>query len=353
MNIRTIAIGAPFAALAGLLASCVVHAAPIAANDVRIARMGRTDEMPDGALRFAYPGVRLSLAFTGRRLSFEASSSGTLSNLEAVVDGGAPKLIRLGREGGRYTLVDADQSGRHTVELMLRSESWQGVVTLRGFDTDGALEPAPPLPARKMLVLGDSVTCAAGVDRSVDRKDSAWTDPRHSYGMLAAEALGAQVHLVCYGGRGLVRSWNNRTDEFNLPDFYQLAIADGSDPVRWDHARYQPDLIVCAIGTNDFNAGAPERKAYVGAYARLVRTLLHNHPQARIVLTEGAILNGDAKRTMQAYIAETVEQVGDERVRAIVSTHHAGDAGDAHPTGAQHAEMARELASQVRPLMGW
>lgn len=354
MAVRSTAkLCALLAALAGLPAACALHAAPIAASDERIARMGRTAEMPDGALRFAYPGVRLSLAFSGRTLSFEAASSGTLSNLEAVVDGGPPRLIRLSREGSRYTLVDADRPDRHTVELMLRSETWQGVVTLRGFDTDGALEPAPPLPARKMLVLGDSVTCAAGVDRSVDRKDSAWTDPRHSYGMLAAQALGAQVHLVCYGGRGLVRSWNNRTDELNLPDFYHLAIADGSDPVRWDHARYQPDLIVSAIGTNDFNAGAPERTAYVAAYVRLVRTLLRNHPHARIVLTEGAILDGDAKRTMQAYIAETVEQVGDERVRAIVSTHHAGDVGDAHPTGAQHEEMARELVAQVRPLVGW
>jgi hypothetical protein len=346
-------LAALLATLAALLAACGAQAAPAAASDERIARMGRTAEMPDGALRFAYPGVRLSLAFTGRTLSFEASSSGNQSNLEAVVDGGPPRLIRLGRERGRYTVVDAEQPGRHTVELMHRSETWQGVVTLAGFDTDGAFEAAPPLPARKMLVLGDSVTCAAGVDRSVDRKDSAWTDPRHSYGMLAAQALGAQVHLVCYGGRGLVRSWNNRTDEFNLPDFYQLAIADGSEPVRWDHTRYQPDLIVSAIGTNDFNAGAPERSAYVAAYVRLVRTLLRNHPHARIVLTEGAILNGDAKRTMQAYIAETVEQVGDGRVRAIASAHHPGDASDAHPTGPQHAEMARELVSQVKPLMGW
>ena len=315
--------------------------------------MGRTVDMPDGALRFAYPGVRLSLAFTGRVLSFEASSTGTLSNLEAVVDGGPPRLIRLSPGRSRYTLVDAEKPGRHAVELMLRSETWQGVVTLARFDTDGALEAAPPLPARKMLVLGDSVTCAAGVDRSVDRKDSAWTDPRHSYAMLAAQVLGAQVHLVCYGGRGLVRSWNNRTDEFNLPDFYELAIADGSDPVRWDHSRYQPDLIVIAIGTNDFNSGAPERTAYVATYANLVRTLLRNHPDARIVLTEGAILHGEAKRIMQAYIAETVERVADSRVRAIASAHQPGDPGDAHPTGPQHAEMARELVVQVRPVMGW
>jgi lysophospholipase L1-like esterase len=350
VNLKTLKA---LAAVAALLACCAVHAAPVAAADARITRMGRTVEMPDGALRFAYPGVRLSLAFTGRALSFEALSSGTLSNLEAVVDGGTPQLIKLNKERARYTLVDADKPGRHTIELMLRSETWQGVVTLAGFETDGQLEAAPPLPVRKMLVLGDSVTCAAGVDRSYDRKESAWTDPRHSYGMLAAHALNAQVHLVCYGGRGLVRSWNNRTDEFNLPDFYELAIADAGQPVRWDHTRYDPDLIVSAIGTNDFNSGAPDRTAYVATYVSLVRKLLRNHPHAQIVLTEGAILNGDAKRTMQSYIAETVEKLADPRVRAVASTYYPGDAGDAHPTGPQHAEMARELVLQVKPMMDW
>jgi lysophospholipase L1-like esterase len=341
------------AALAALLACCAALAETIPAADPRVARMGRTVETPHRELRFAYPGVRLSLAFTGRTLSFEAGSSGTLNNLEVVIDGGPPRLIKLAKETTRYQLVDADKPGRHTVELMLRSETWQGVVTLARFASDGRIEVAPPLPARKMLVLGDSVTCAAGTDRSHDRKESAWTDPRHSYGMLAAQALDAQVHLVCYGGRGLVRSWNNRTDEHNLPDFYELAIADDRQPVRWDHARYDPDLIVSAIGTNDFNGGAPDRAGYVATYVGLVRKLMHNHRRARIVLTEGAILNGDAKRTMQAYIAETVEKIADPRVRAIPSTHYPGDASDAHPTGPQHAEMARELVAQVKPIMGW
>lgn len=341
------------AALAALLACCAAQAEQIAATDARVARMGRTAETPEGALRFAYPGVRLSLAFRGRTLAFEAWSSGALSNLEAVVDGGPPKLIKLGKERGRHVLLEADKPGLHTVELMLRSETWQGVAVVAGFETDGRFEAAPVLPARKMLVLGDSVTCAAGVDRSYDRKESAWTDPRRSYAMLAANALHAQVHLVCYGGRGLVRSWNKRTDEFNLPDFYELAIADAGAPVRWDHARYQPDLIVSAIGTNDFNGGAPDRAAYVATYVDLVRKLMRNHPRARIVLTEGAILNGEAKQTMQAYIAQTVQEIADPRVRAIASTHYPGDADDAHPTGPQHAEMARELVAQVKPLMGW
>ena len=69
-----------------------------------------------------------------------------------------------------------------------------------------------------------------------------------------------------------------------------------------------------AIGTNDFTQGIPERAAFVAAYESFVRTLLRDHPRSRIVLTEGAILNGEKKVALTTYIAQTVGLVGDARV---------------------------------------
>lgn len=341
-------------AIAALLAaSSSFGASLLPATDSHIARMGRLAEQPDGAVRIAYPGVSLLFGFTGKTLSVDAWSSSTNSAIDVVIDGGAPRRIQLGTQRASYTLLDAPTASSHRVEIMHPNETWHGIVTVAGIATDGQFDAAPELPARRMLVLGDSVTCAEGVKRGTGKLDPSWNDARNSYGMLAAQALHAQVHLVCYGGRGLVRSWNNRTDEFNLADFYELAIPDAANPVRWDHTRYQPDLIVSAIGTNDFSPGVPEREAYVQAYVKFVRTLLRNHPKARIVLTEGAILNGEKKATLQSYIAETVKRVGDPRVSAVNSTWYPGDAADAHPTGPQHAMMARDLVPQLRQTMGW
>lgn len=327
---------------------------PVPATDARIARMGRTVAQADGSLRFAYPGVTLSLSFEGKALSVDARASGERSYLEVTVDGGAPRMIRLSPASQTIDLVSEGQAGVHRVDILHRTESWQGAVTLGRFVTDGKLLAAPALPQRRMLVLGDSVTCGEAIDRVAGAdNDSSWRNPRASYGMLAAQALGAQVHLVCHGGRGLVRSWNGRTDEANLPDFYELAIATGGQTVRWDHAGYDPDLIVSAIGTNDFSTGIPGRAAYVKAYARFVRTLLRNHPRAQIVLTEGAMLDGERKAALSRHIAATVRRVGSSRVHAAASLHHPGDATDAHPTKAQHAAMARELAPQLRAITGW
>ena len=342
-------------ALALLLVHAGARAEPVVrADDPRIARMGRTAALADGSLRFSYPGVQLSLSFEGKALSVDAVASGERSYIDVVVDGGAARIIKLSATARTIKLVDERQAGIHRVDIMHRTESWQGVVTLARFVTDGTLHTAPVLPQRKMLVLGDSVTCGEAIDRvDGETKKPSWWNPRASYGMLAAQALGAQVQLVCHGGRGLLRSWNGRTDDDNLPDFYELAIANDEQRVRWNHAAYWPDLIVVAIGTNDFSTGIPERDAYVNAYVSLVRTLLRNHPHALLVLTEGAILNGERKTALTSYIAETIRRVGNARVHAVASVYHPGDAIDAHPTKAQHAAMARELLPQLRDLTGW
>ena len=78
---------------------------------------------------------------------------------------------------------------------------------------------------------------------------------------------------------------------------------------QWYEGRgVTPDLIVSAIGTNDFTPGIPARDAYVNEYVALVQALLRDHPQARVVLTEGAILDGEKKAALRGYIDETIRR---------------------------------------------
>ena len=334
--------------------SGLVHGAEsMSASDARVARMGRTVDADAGAVRFAYPGVSFFVRFQGTSLAVDAASTGDRSYLDVIVDG-AVRTLHVEPAGRRLVLADGLPPGAHTVQVLHRSETWHGTVTLARFATDGGFVAPPVLPARRLMFLGDSVTCGEALERTPPGpKQPAWWNPRVSYGMLAGAALQAQVHLVCHGGRGLVRSWNGKTDEFNLGRLYELAIAEPARPEPWDQRRYALDLIVSAIGTNDFNQGIPEREAYVREYVRLVRTLRRDHPQARIVLTEGAILNGEKKAALREYIDETIRRVADARVYHVVSQHYPGDAADAHPTREQHARMAEDLVPQLREVMGW
>nr|2WAA_A Chain A, XYLAN ESTERASE, PUTATIVE, AXE2C [Cellvibrio japonicus] len=327
----------------------------IAASDPHIQVMGRTHINDDASLTFGYPGVSLSTIVAGSRLTAEMQSSNGNSWIDVIIDNHPPTSIKLDAQQQTVELFHFPNSGEHRVEIIHRSENWHGQVTLKQLTLTGTqFLPAPVLPQRKILVLGDSVTCGEAIDRVAgEDKNTRWWNARESYGMLTAKALDAQVQLVCWGGRGLIRSWNGKTDDANLPDFYQFTLGDTGQAPQWDHHRYQPDLIISAIGTNDFSPGIPDRATYINTYTRFVRTLLDNHPQATIVLTEGAILNGDKKAALVSYIGETRQQLHSNRVFYASSSHHPGDNSDAHPTKDQHAAMARELTPQLRQIMDW
>jgi lysophospholipase L1-like esterase len=344
--------------VAALLALCAAAPAAaeqtIAASDVHVARMGRAVAQADGTVRFGYPGVTLLLAVDGTRLAVDAAGSAN-SQVDVVVDGRLATTLHLAPQVKRYDVFMDAAPGPHRVELVHRSETWLGVASIARFTAAGKFLAAPALPARRLLVLGDSVTCGADMERGAGNKDTPdWWNPRLSYGMLAARALEAQVQLVCYGGRGLVRSWNDRTDEFQLPAFYDLAIAAAAHPVQWNQADYDPDLILVAIGTNDFAPGIPARAAYVDAYTAFLRRLLRDHPHARIALTEGAMLEGSEKAALIGYIQEAMARVRDGRVHLLAPmAHQTGDAVNDHPTTVQHAVMAEELLPQLRRISGW
>lgn len=327
----------------------------IPAANPQIATMGRTHITSDNSLLIGFPGVSVKAEVIGKSLTAELQSSTGNSWIDVIVDDGAPTPIKITNQLQTVTLFNFAEDTKHSVEIVHRTENWQGQITLKQFTLNGEkFLAAPLLPKRKMLVLGDSVTCGEAIDRTVgEEKNPHWWNARESYGMLTANSLNAQVNLVCWGGRGLVRSWNGKTDDANLPDFYEFAVGDNDSTMKWDHTQYQPDLIVSAIGTNDFSQGIPEREVYVTAYVKLINKLLTNHPQTHIALTEGAILNGDKKTALIDYIREAISRVNNLRVHQVTSNNYPGDVQDAHPTKEQHAAMAKDLAPQLKALMDW
>ena len=336
----------------------------ITAINPTIAIEGRSQTLDDGSLLIGYPGVSLHTHFEGQHLSLVAQSSGTENELEVLVEGETPRTIRLTEKQQEWVLIDAGQVVHRDVRIINRGETWLGRVTLQGFITDaGAHLSRPERPTRKLLIVGDSVTCSYGAgDRSAPLNTAPWWNPRASYGMRLADSLNAQVHLVCYGGRGLIRSWNGNTDEGNAPEFFEWTIADKANPVTWDHDQYSPDLILVSLGTNDFSLGIgplPERQTFVTAYVDFLKRLRAVHPEAVIALTDGSIVNDNddparpQKSVLRQYIQEAIQRFDEPNVYFIPAHHYPGDAKDGHPTAAQHAKMARELADQLSPIMNW
>lgn len=341
----------PSAAFAG---SSLVNA-----DSPAVAYEGRTAPGAFGSVRMGFPGVTCHVQFQGAGLALRADASNDNSMFDVFVDEAAPTILRL--HGGTATYVlFTGPAGRHTVTLVRRNESWRGTCRLLGFLTtpDGQILRAPPLPRRRLMFIGDSVTCGelTAWQPGDDPKDGLHSDAYASYGMILARRLRAQCALVSYGGRGVTRDWQGKTDG-TAPIFYPLALPD--DPTaRWSAARYVPDAVGIQLGTNDFNLGAPDKKLFVGAYAELVRQVLRDAPHARVFLMDSPIVTDDAaqgpRRTiLHGYLEAVIAAVGSPRVVLVPLRHYPGVPHNGHPTGADHVGMANEIEPTLRGLLGW
>lgn len=337
----------------------------VPARDPRLVWMGRVDTTDPARPRFGYPGVTLRLAFEGPSIGLRVAAATPNVHVSVLVDGVPSRVVRLPPGESDLGLAGGLGPGPHTAEFVHRTETWQGTLAVLGvrLPPGGRLMPPPPFPKRKLMFIGDSVTCGSGLERAFAcaKDGTASSNGAASYGMLLGQRLDAQSHLVCYGGRGVVRDWRGRRDVLTGPEFFDLAVPDEPKGPAWDHARYVPDAVVVSLGTNDFNLALgpfPEREEYVSAYVAFLKAIRARYPSALLLATEGAIVNDGEdgrkqKTTLAGYVAEAVRQVGDPRVRAVPARHYPGDACDAHPTAEQHAAMARDLEPVLREALGW
>jgi lysophospholipase L1-like esterase len=335
----------------------------IGLDDPRIVLSGQIDTGNPKSPRLAYPGTGLLLRFQGTSLALHLSSDSEKSALTVVVDHGDPILHVLQKGAQTIVLANGLDAGQHTVEVVKRTETWQGIVTLFDIQTpsDGAMLGPPPLPARKLMFIGDSVTCGAGVDFNATCTEDAShpaNDAYRAFGMMLGRRLDAQTHLVCYGGRGLDRDYRGlgiADNVLNAPQFLDLSIPSDENASRapWDYSRWTPDGIVVSLGTNDFNLQKTrplDETTFVADFVRFLKSVRAHYPQAAILVTEGAIVTDPLLRR---YVQEAVANAKDPRILWAQAEHYPGNGCNAHPTAAQHEHIADDLEPLLRKTLGW
>jgi lysophospholipase L1-like esterase len=344
-------------AMASLSSACAMS---VPGDAPRIVYEGRTVVGPDHEVKMGFPGIVTVVRIKGGQLTarINAGSDDVYFNLS--VDGSPPARLRLKKGVNELDLLKGFTPGVHSVELVRRTESWEGVCQVLGFDLgDGELLEPVPLPSRKLLFIGDSVTCGSGTEQSdvpgkpgAERSNAAAT-----FCMKLAARLNAQFNLVSYGGRGVIREWEGITATNNAPEFYELALPD--DPVSlWDHRRYLPDAIGICLDTNDFSRGIPDETTFVNGYVEFIRKVHRDAPDAPIFLIDSPILDdtpGEAPKltVSRAYLDEIVRKVGFPKVTHVNIRHYKGSPGDGHPTAAEHTLIADELEPVFRKSLAW
>lgn len=337
----------------------------IAPNDARIAYMGRT-ELVDQKVQMGFPGITVRFAFRGPAptLQLTAATPNCFFNLSC--NGWDPVVIRLKQGENKIALpTGSAPAGGWVIELVRRTESWMGTASFDGLLLPAGCEllPPPAWPKRKLLFIGDSLTCGEYNERFPPEDDSTprTTNVARSYGMLLAKWLDTQVHVVAYGGRGLVRNWDGRREVNTVPVFFERSLPD--DPAtKWDHARYQPDVIVINDGT-DHDADIMPQAELTDAYTAFVTRVREVHPKAYILISESGfhanaasgrptLMRDEMIKTLNAVVARR-HASGDARIRVVRSGFFPGTPTDPHLVAFQQEQIALDFLGPIKEVTGW
>ncbi len=339
----------------------------IPARHPQVRVIGRVADLPPDAMRMAYPGITLQFAYRGPAptLLFGATTPDCFFDVQC--DDWEPATFRLLEGRCEFPLPTGPATDApRRIEIVRRTEAWQGVAIYRGLRLPAGCElaPLPPAAERRLLCIGDSITGGSGIDCLPPAPDTTprASNARRAFGKLLGRWLGADVHLVSYGGRGVMRDWQGLTDLANAPQFFHLALPDDVN-ARWDHAGFAPQAVIICLGTNDFSRGLIEAAVYTAAYLNFVETVRSAHPAAAILLAESPIFGdvaGTEDRLKRDRLRECLEAVraaryaaGDRAVAVAPVGHFPGTASDAHPVAFQHEQIALALLAPLCRLTGW
>ncbi len=311
--------------------------------------VGRVDSF-DGGTRFEWPGVSFHANFTGSSVAMDLNDS-NVSEFAVFVDGMPhPKVVAsAGRKS--YPLASGLTSGMHELEVWRRSESYVGLSELYGltFDPGGALL-APPAPlARRIEIIGDSITVGYGNEGMPGCTYSNDTENNYlAYGSVAARAVGAELSTVAWSGLGMYRNYNDVGAATKpLPYYYDDALA--TVPTPWSFALFIPDLVVINLGTNDSSTHGDPGQPYIDAYVAFVQHVRSHYPAAWIIcLDPTAAVTADI-----AQVVSTIKTGGDAKIESFALTGQNGSGCDGHPNIASDALMGASLATEIKRVMSW
>jgi lysophospholipase L1-like esterase len=318
---------------------------PPVGQDVHV--VARTHETEGGAPRFTWSGsaVRTRIDGTGLQVTLDAPAG---IWFEVEVDGASIGSFPTSGGVATYTVVEGLPPGEHAIELVRRNEGFYGGTTVVDVVPMGIFVPTPPRD-RRIELIGDSLTAGYGVLDLEPCDFSAATESAYAaYGGVAARALGADAHMIAFSGKGVVQNYGGDTSE-PMPVLWPRTLT-GDASLAWDFSRYQPQVVVLNLGTNDFSAPIDDG-AFVDGYALFLAEIRAAHPEAHVLCVTWAHWGAASESLVsEAVIASGLDRVSTTR---FVIDPDEGYGCDFHTSDVANARLGAELAATLRATLGW
>jgi len=305
--------------------------------------------------RRQWPGTYFEGSFQGQAVDV-AVGPGEVS-LRIRIDDAAPvALVR--PAPGRYR-VKAGGPGRHRVRVDVVSESQAGATAFGGLFAPAGSVPltAPAVRLRAIEFIGDSHTVGYGntspTRDCTERQVWETTDTSQGIAGQLSRRYGAAYRVNAISGRGIVRNYGGFAAP-TIPEAYPYALFDAKTPA--DDAGWRPQLIVIALGTNDFTTPLKpgerwkNRDAlhadYEARYVRFVQDLRRRNRQAFFVLWATDLAEGEIAREV-AKVGEKLRAGGETRLAVVPVTGLGFGGCHFHPNVADDTRIADAIAKAI------
>ncbi len=342
-SITAMAMAMPFLAFSSIASADTRLPMSIGGQTLAESKAGRTE------WRYQWPAVYFESRFKGPDITVDLDDPSNIFNL--LVDGKA--IAQLEKPGSRRVTFHDLGSGSHTIRLEKRSETQYATGAFRGFFVPLKTNALPaPIYPRKIEFIGDSGTVGYGnmsaYTKCTPEEIFATTDSQQGPGVVAAKHFGAAYRINAFSGLGLVRNYDGHEHpKYHMPMLHVRAVFD--DP-RADLSAWAPQIIVVAIGGNDFSTDlhgdetwktrADLLNDYVATYVRLVKELRQKNPNAFFLIAGPPAERQEyADAVTAAY--EAVKASGETRVDHVTQVKTDSTGCNGHPTTRNDAKMAQ------------
>ncbi|MGQ7869344.1 GDSL-type esterase/lipase family protein [Sunxiuqinia sp. sy24] len=270
-----------------------------AADSPEFQYMGRV-AIDEGEATYNWPGVTVAVDFSGKLLGIRLHG-GERNYFNVWVDD-YPEQVVHAESDTVWWFPERLSRGQHQLRLVKRTEADMGTAVFYGLhlgEKENLIQPAA-LPERKLLFIGNSITCGYGTEggNRTERFKPSTENCEKSYAPIMARAFNAQYHLISHSGLGMVRNYGD-PEKISVklrPMPARLDyLLDNDSTRRYDLNNYQPDAVVVNLGTNDFSTQPfPDEADFVEAGKALVHQLLAAYPGVKIFCITGPMMDEPA-----------------------------------------------------------
>lgn len=333
----------------------------IPADNPFIQYFGRWDFSTATAPSHSWPGVYIYAEFEGTSIGIKLNDNYSYYNV--IIDGNPVKVLHGTVNGiSTYSLATGLTDGKHTLLFVKRNETAGAKYSFHGFildDGKSLLEPKSK-PVRKIEFIGDSYTCGQGNEHTGKDTppDAPVSNNYEAFGAVIARHYQAQYQMTSRSGYGLTMDYQGNLAG-NIPDQFDRTLTLSAQP-KWDFSSYIPNLVVIALGLNDYSAyngyngpvSNDNRLLFKSKYHQFIATIRDVYPGVKIlaVATQLPWL----KTVIEEVVAEEKQKGNNDVFPAFYPQFpDDGYVYGWHPSVATHHKIADSLITYIDKINAW